>query len=216
MPRCGSGHDHPDAAAVRACYAKKYGGFKSRDQLERFDDAKFTREIQRREREEDERVAAFKMARDGFSLGEDAAAEIRRAAVATRNGFASRSDVRDRRLGATDLRRPGAVDLAPGGYAIASRTGHNDLDFWWVDRPEEGKWAGWTFVERVIGGHENQRVSLGESVATLGLLAALSPVDAEEAQALFGQEIGRCYVCGRTLTDEASRAAGIGPVCASR
>jgi len=29
----------------------------------------------------------------------------------------------------------------------------------------------------------------------------------------FGREIGRCYVCGRTLTDETSRALGIGPVC---
>jgi hypothetical protein len=29
----------------------------------------------------------------------------------------------------------------------------------------------------------------------------------------FGQEIGRCYVCGRTLTDETSRSLGIGPVC---
>lgn len=29
----------------------------------------------------------------------------------------------------------------------------------------------------------------------------------------FGREIGRCYVCGRTLTDETSRSLGIGPVC---
>jgi len=29
----------------------------------------------------------------------------------------------------------------------------------------------------------------------------------------FGREIGRCYVCGRTLTDETSRRLGIGPVC---
>lgn len=29
----------------------------------------------------------------------------------------------------------------------------------------------------------------------------------------FGREIGRCYVCGRTLTDETSRALGIGPIC---
>lgn len=29
----------------------------------------------------------------------------------------------------------------------------------------------------------------------------------------FGREIGRCYVCGRTLTDETSRELGIGPVC---
>mgnify|MGYP001214703650 CR=1 FL=1 len=29
----------------------------------------------------------------------------------------------------------------------------------------------------------------------------------------FGREIGRCYVCGRTLTDKLSRSLGIGPVC---
>jgi len=29
----------------------------------------------------------------------------------------------------------------------------------------------------------------------------------------FGREIGRCYVCGRTLTDELSRQLGIGPIC---
>lgn len=29
----------------------------------------------------------------------------------------------------------------------------------------------------------------------------------------FGREIGACYVCGRTLTDELSRSLGIGPVC---
>ncbi|MES2342166.1 MAG: DUF6011 domain-containing protein [Pseudomonadota bacterium] len=28
--------------------------------------------------------------------------------------------------------------------------------------------------------------------------------------------MGECGRCGRTLTDEASRAAGIGPVCASK
>jgi uncharacterized protein DUF6011 len=32
----------------------------------------------------------------------------------------------------------------------------------------------------------------------------------------YGQELGECGHCGRTLTDEASRAAGIGPVCASK
>lgn len=36
----------------------------------------------------------------------------------------------------------------------------------------------------------------------------------EDAQA-FGRLYGVCGVCGRTLTDEASIAAGIGPVCAS-
>lgn len=37
--------------------------------------------------------------------------------------------------------------------------------------------------------------------------------DDPDAGPRFGREIGRCYVCGRTLTDETSRALGIGPVC---
>jgi hypothetical protein len=32
----------------------------------------------------------------------------------------------------------------------------------------------------------------------------------------YGMLIGKCGVCGRTLTDEESRANGIGPVCAER
>jgi hypothetical protein len=29
----------------------------------------------------------------------------------------------------------------------------------------------------------------------------------------YAELIGRCYVCGRTLTDPDSRARGIGPIC---
>lgn len=38
-------------------------------------------------------------------------------------------------------------------------------------------------------------------------------VNPKAAGERFGQEIGICYVCGRTLTDETSRMLGIGPVC---
>jgi len=41
------------------------------------------------------------------------------------------------------------------------------------------------------------------------------PLTLEEAAA-FGHETGRCCVCARELTDPASIAAGIGPVCAGR
>jgi chromosome segregation ATPase len=37
-----------------------------------------------------------------------------------------------------------------------------------------------------------------------------------EEVASFGLRIGSCAVCARTLTDEQSIAAGIGPVCAKR
>lgn len=37
--------------------------------------------------------------------------------------------------------------------------------------------------------------------------------DPHAAQMLYAGELGRCYSCGRTLTDEKSRQLGIGPVC---
>lgn len=51
-----------------------------------------------------------------------------------------------------------------------------------------------------------------------GMVMRLTEADAltvEEA-ARFGQLYGVCAVCGRTLTDETSIAAGIGPVCRSK
>lgn len=50
-----------------------------------------------------------------------------------------------------------------------------------------------------------------------GLISRIRPDDRmslDEASA-FGQLYGWCCVCGRTLTDEKSIAAGIGPVCAA-
>lgn len=37
-----------------------------------------------------------------------------------------------------------------------------------------------------------------------------------EGQQRYGQMIGKCGVCGRTLTDELSRERGIGPICWGR
>jgi hypothetical protein len=99
-------------------------------------------------------------------------------------------------------------EVPAGHYATASRTGSQDLDFWRVDRPTEGRWAGRTFVKRVIGGHEDTPVRGAEAVAALEAIAA-DP----EAGPRYGQTIGRCCRCNRTLTDEISRSLGIGPTC---
>jgi hypothetical protein len=40
--------------------------------------------------------------------------------------------------------------------------------------------------------------------------------DPEGASKRYGRELGQCGVCGRILTDEISRAEGIGPICAAR
>lgn len=40
--------------------------------------------------------------------------------------------------------------------------------------------------------------------------------DLEGASSRYGRLLGRCGVCGRTLTNDESRARGVGPVCAHR
>jgi hypothetical protein len=103
-----------------------------------------------------------------------------------------------------------AATVPAGHYATPSRTGNNDLDFWRVDRPESGRWAGRIFVKRVIGGRADTPVRGAEAQAALAAIEA-SGVDA--AGALYGQRIGRCCKCNRTLTDDVSRQLGIGPTC---
>jgi len=110
--------------------------------------------------------------------------------------------------------RADGADVADGYYAVASRTGHNDLDFWRVSHrtPAEGKWAGRTFtnVSRVIGGHPDQRVGRDEAQAAV---AAIVAAGEDAARTLYGQTIGACGHCNRHLTDDLSRARGIGPDC---
>jgi len=101
-------------------------------------------------------------------------------------------------------------EVPAGRYATDSRTGNNDSDFWRVDRPTDGRWAGYTFVSRVIGGHEDTRVRGAEAREALDAIVAAGP---QEAMLRYGREIGECGRCGRHLTDETSRAYGLGPDC---
>ena len=48
------------------------------------------------------------------------------------------------------------------------------------------------------------------------ILARIAAVGAEAASARYGHEIGECGICGRQLTNDESRARGIGPVCAAK
>lgn len=50
----------------------------------------------------------------------------------------------------------------------------------------------------------------------LSNLVAKVMADPTEAMLTYGREIGRCGHCGTTLTNEASRLAGIGPICAQK
>lgn len=95
------------------------------------------------------------------------------------------------------------ADVADGYYAITS-TGSNDLAFYRVTSSE--KWG--KSVQLIVGGHADQFV---RRAAVAGILARIAADP--EAGPRYGQEIGQCCACNRTLTDEESRRLGIGPKC---
>lgn len=113
--------------------------------------------------------------------------------------------------------------IPTGYYATPSLTGNQDLDFWKVDSPTEGKWAGYTFVKRVIGGHDDQdiprdskkKVSSERVIKATQreAIAAIMRMGIEASGELFSSELKYCRRCGIHLTDETSRAIGMGPTC---
>ncbi|AGT12782.1 hypothetical protein PHELEMICH_45 [Mycobacterium phage Phelemich] len=103
-----------------------------------------------------------------------------------------------------------ATIVPAGRYAIETTDGAiNSLAFYKVDRPTEGKWAGRVFVKLEVGGDE-QRLSQKQG---LGIIAKIAAAGAAQASARYGREIGRCGVCSTRLTNDESRAYGIGPDC---
>lgn len=99
-----------------------------------------------------------------------------------------------------------------GHYATTSATGNNDLDFWRVNVPEDGRWKGYQFVKRVIGGRPSQAVRGAQARAAL---EAIIKEGIDKCGVRYGQTIGKCRFCNRHLTDEESRQRGCGPDCAA-
>lgn len=52
--------------------------------------------------------------------------------------------------------------------------------------------------------------------AGIAILHQIVRAGLEASQMLFAQELGRCWRCGKSLTDEDSRARGMGPDCAGK
>jgi len=96
--------------------------------------------------------------------------------------------------------------VADGRYAI---TLDGKLRFFRVNTPTAGRWSGFTFVTEIFGGGAIKAIR-GLEVRN-EVLAGIA--NDPKALARFGQELGSCGKCGRVLTDEESRAIGIGPVC---
>jgi hypothetical protein len=95
-------------------------------------------------------------------------------------------------------------DQVPDGrYAI---DGTDATSFYRVRRH-----AGRVYVDLQVS-DDFHRLGLPQTVSVLERIAQ----DANAALLRYGREIGVCGRCGRILTDETSRAQGIGPICARK
>lgn len=103
---------------------------------------------------------------------------------------------------------PDAEEVPAGRYAVDI---DGRLGFFVIDRPEKGRWVGFVFVRQLSS--DTEYPVRGER---RNLVLAAVKASPRAAAIRYGRELGQCGVCGRTLTDEASRAAGIGPRCAEK
>lgn len=101
------------------------------------------------------------------------------------------------------------AQVPDGRYAIRDRDDETHVRFFRVNTPTQGRWAGSTFVAAQAS---DELHNIRNSTQREAILAQIAE-DIEGALRLYGTEIGRCGHCNRTLTDDDSRAFGIGPIC---
>lgn len=104
--------------------------------------------------------------------------------------------------------------IEPGYFAVRFAK-NGPLKFFRVRHgKEDSRWAGFLFIDAGRGGpHEGLAWTAVKDVDYKQQIAKAINKNPQKAAQTYGQEIGRCGICGRTLTDEISRAFGIGPVC---
>ena len=108
---------------------------------------------------------------------------------------------------------PAADRPEDGFYALRNVPGHkNEISFFRLRTGKHGRWEGFQFIDMVIGGEPGRREPV-KGVGRIKVYDCIAEQGADEARQLFGQEIGCCGRCGRTLTDDLSRERGIGPDC---
>jgi uncharacterized protein DUF6011 len=102
---------------------------------------------------------------------------------------------------------PASDDYAdiPKGYYAVGDAGPDDIKFYRVT-----KWNGRTYV-KVQASDELHPIH--NEATRRAILVTIRTVGVAEAMAAYGQLIGACGRCHRTLTDATSRSLGIGPEC---
>lgn len=101
--------------------------------------------------------------------------------------------------------------IPAGRYALVEDK-DGVVRFYQIDKPDEGRWAGRIFVKQLYGSPGQFRKERRYGAAAVSILELIAD-DPQGASLLFGKEAGICGVCGSPLTNEESRALGIGPIC---
>jgi hypothetical protein len=202
--KCGKGHQHETIAEVRACYGVETPN------LEKHRANKYAGPCAR---------CGFEVAAESGLISKNNAGKW--VASHLPGDCPTKADVQAQGTWPKTKVPAQAQDAAPsryaeiprGHYATKSATGRNDYDFWRVDRPEQGTYAGRTFVKRIVGGKPDLNVS--RDTRTKALEAILAE-GIDVCGFRYGQELGACRYCNRHLTDEISRSLSAGPECRSK
>ncbi len=102
--------------------------------------------------------------------------------------------------------------MPEGKYALEV---NGEVWFFQVDKPTKGRWAGYTFIKRLVGAPGSYR-KLPMTPHERNKYLAKIDADPKAAAILFGQKAGRCFRCMSPLTDPDSLARSMGPICAGK
>jgi hypothetical protein len=103
--------------------------------------------------------------------------------------------------------------IPEGRYAVDSLSRANDLDFYLVEKPSAGQWAGFTFVKMIVGGKPEFSI---KGARRFDVLKVIAETGWEVAAKIYSDESGNCSACGISLTKYASRQLGYGYICANK
>lgn len=118
------------------------------------------------------------------------------------------------RTAPSSVKRPAQKlpDCPPGYYAVPDWTGKEDLKFFWVKiKKGTGPYAGWTFIDHVVGGHVDQPCRGKFAIEAIN---AILEFGTDNAGVLFATKLKHCYKCNKHLTKKASRTLSMGRYCA--
>lgn len=232
MPACGfaaqmhPGQTHHDTSAQVALCSRRYYDAKARAERAQADDADAEQAAQDME-DDGAREAELAYERKLESAGDDEArlqdemearagvipfdVALRAAEAAREQAPATGEPVvvhQRRRVDWDAIRRIPVGGRHSAHYALVV---DGEVKFYLVERSDSGKWAGRTFA-KVQAGPAYHRLEKGAQIGVLARIAA----DPLAAARLYAGEVGQCSQCNSPLTDDESRARGMGPVCAGR